>query len=205
MLGASTDFVIAHELRHTAADTGHRAQNGGNTGGLQAGGGIDSSNAALFLEKGASHVIVTSAVFKDGTIDYDELKRIVRAAGKEHLVLNLSVKERDGSYFIVTDRWQKYTDTILDENALDMLSGYCDEYLVHAAHAEGKKAGIDTKVVDILAHSPIPVTYAGGIHTYKDIDLIRTIGGGRVDYTIGSALDLFGGELSFEEIITRCS
>lgn len=169
--------------------------------GIQAGGGICSENAAGFIKRGASHVIVTSAVFKNGVIDYDELKRIIAAVGKEHLVLDLSVKERDGKYFIVTDRWQKFTETELNAAELESLSAYCDEFLVHAAHVEGKKSGIDERVVSILADSPIPVTYAGGIASLDDIDRIRLCGKGRVDFTVGSALDIFGGNLRFDDII----
>ena len=170
-------------------------------GGIQAGGGICSENAAGFIDRGASHIIVTSAVFKDGVIDYDELKRITAAVGKKHLVLDLSVKERDGKYFIVTDRWQKFTDTELNASELESLSAYCDEFLVHAAHVEGKKSGIDESVVTILANSPISVTYAGGIASLEDIERIRICGGDRVDFTVGSALDIFGGNLKFDDII----
>lgn len=168
--------------------------------GLQAGGGIDSLNAGTFIEKGASHVIVTSAVFRDGIINFTELESIVRAVGKERLVLDLSVKERDGRRFIVTDRWQKFTKTELCPETLEMLSAYCDEFLVHAANAEGKRAGIDTVTVGILSQSPIPSTYAGGIGSFDDIELINSIGGGRVDFTAGSAVDIFGGDMSFERL-----
>lgn len=73
-------------------------------GGLQIGGGITAENAPEFIEAGASHVIVTSYVFRDGRIDYDNLCRIRDAVGKERLVLDLSCRKRDGVYYIVTDR-----------------------------------------------------------------------------------------------------
>ncbi|SFB20895.1 1-(5-phosphoribosyl)-5-[(5-phosphoribosylamino)methylideneamino] imidazole-4-carboxamide isomerase [Acetitomaculum ruminis DSM 5522] len=172
--------------------------------GLMAGGGINPDNAGIFLENKASHVIVTSYVFKDGKIDFDNLKKMTDAVGKKHLCLDLSCKEKEGSYYIVTDRWQKFTETVLNEETLDMLSAYCDEFLVHAAHVEGKKAGIDEKLVDILGeYSPIDVTYAGGIKDFSDIEKIRKIGKGKVDYTIGSALDLFGGDISYKEVVNK--
>jgi phosphoribosylformimino-5-aminoimidazole carboxamide ribotide isomerase len=170
-------------------------------GGLQIGGGITDENAVDFLDMGASHVIVTSFVFRNGAIDFDRLKRLVRTVGKERLTLDLSCKKRDGRYFIVTDRWQKFTDTVLDGNTLEMLSGYCDEFLIHAADAEGKSKGIEKEAAEIMSHSPVPCTYAGGISSVADLELLKEIGGGRIDFTIGSALDIFGGNIPFDTAV----
>lgn len=175
-------------------------------GGMQIGGGITAENAGDFLNEGASHVIVTSYVFKDGTVDYERLEKLVKAVGKEHLVLDLSCrKKEDGAYYIVTDRWQKFTDVQVTEQTLNQLAGYCDEYLIHAVDVEGKSAGIEQELVKLLGQScAIPATYAGGVHAMEDIDLIREMGDGQVHVTIGSALDLFGGSLKFEEVVEKC-
>lgn len=169
-------------------------------GGLQIGGGITDENAADFLDMGASHVIVTSFVFRGGMIDFDRLNRLVARIGKHRLVLDLSCKKRGEDYYIVTDRWQKFTDTALSEQTIDMLSGYCDEFLIHAADAEGKSKGIEIGAAEIMAGSPIPCTYAGGISSFGDLDKLKEIGGGRLDFTIGSALDIFGGNIPFEKV-----
>ena len=174
-------------------------------GGLQIGGGICPENAAEYLDAGASHVIVTSYVFKNGVISWENLEEIRDAAGKEHLVLDLSCRKRDGSYYIVTDRWQKYTDVVLNEQTIAELSSHCDELLVHAVDVEGKANGIEEEVASMLGkYCDIPVTYAGGVHTYEDLQLLKKLGRGKVDVTIGSALDLFGGTMSFEKVIEDC-
>lgn len=167
-------------------------------GGLQIGGGITDENAVDFLNMGASHVIVTSYVFRGGEIDFARLKKLTEAIGKERLVLDLSCKKRGGEYYIVTDRWQKFTDTALSEQTLDLLSRSCAEFLIHAADAEGKSNGIEEGAAKIAALSPIPCTYAGGISSFSDVDKLRDISGGRLDFTIGSALDIFGGVMSFD-------
>ena len=177
-------------------------------GGLQVGGGINADNALEYLEAGASHVIVTSYVFQDGHINTEHLDQICRTVGREHLVLDLSCRIKDGCYYIVTDRWQKFTEEIVDGHTLDRLMGYCDEFLIHAVDVEGKSQGIEEVLVRQLGEwsaSPgkIAVTYAGGVHDYKDIELLRALGGGRIHVTIGSALDLFGGELAFDEVLKR--
>ncbi|MCR4842263.1 MAG: phosphoribosylformimino-5-aminoimidazole carboxamide ribotide isomerase [Eubacterium sp.] len=170
-------------------------------GGMQAGGSVNDENARVFLDAGASHVIVTSFVFKDGVINMDNLERLRRAVGKERTVLDLSCRFRDGDYYIVTDRWQKFTDVKLSPQTLERLAEYADEFLVHAADIEGRKNGPDEAVVDILAsYDGIPVTYAGGIRNLEDIDKIKKKGGGRVNFTIGSALDIFGGDLPYLEV-----
>ncbi len=173
--------------------------------GLQLGGGVNPENAADFLDAGASHVIVTSYVFRDGQIYFENLERLVRATGREHLVLDLSCRKKDGAYYIVTDRWQKFTDVRLNEKTLDELAGYCSEFLVHAADVEGKSAGIETAVVKLLGGwGKLPATYAGGVGSYRDLQLLREAGKGNVDATIGSALDLFGGPLSYRKVLQLC-
>lgn len=170
-------------------------------GGLQIGGGVNDENAAEYLEKGASHVIVTSYVFKDGSISFERLERLKSAVGAEHIVLDLSCRKRDGKYFIVTDRWQKFTDMEVTKENILMLKGYCDEFLVHAVDAEGKQKGIEEGIASLLGNTEgIISTYAGGIGSYEDIELLRTLGKGNVDFTVGSGLDIFGGRLSFEKI-----
>lgn len=171
-------------------------------GGLQVGGGIMPENAAEFLKAGASHVIVTSYVFSEGHVQYDRLRALVKEVGRERLVLDLSVRNRDGRYYIVTDRWQKYTAVELDGATLDELSGYCDEFLIHAVDVEGKSAGIEEPVAKLLGDwGKIPVTYAGGVHSFDDLDRLKRLGQDRVDVTIGSALDLFGGKMVFRDVL----
>ncbi len=168
-------------------------------GGLMAGGGINSENAASFIDAGASHVIVTSYVFRDGKIYYDNLRSVACAVGKGRLVLDLSCRKRDGQYFIVTDRWQNFTDTVLNADTLDELSGYCSEFLIHAVDVEGRASGIDEELAGLLGKwQGIPVTYAGGVGSMQDVERLRTLGQGRLDVTIGSALDIFGGTMPFE-------
>lgn len=174
-------------------------------GGLQIGGGITADNAAQFIEAGASHVIVTSYVFNNGRIDYNNLEKLVDAVGKSHLVLDLSCRKMDDSYYIVTDRWQKFTDEVITEELLDELSQYCDEFLIHAVDVEGKASGIEKELVSLLGDwGKIPLTYAGGVHSFEDLRLIKELGHNRVNVTIGSALDLFGGSMKFEDVIAFC-
>ena len=171
---------------------------------LQIGGGVDCETAASFLEMGASHVIVTSYVFSGGEIRMERLDKLLREVGKEHLVLDVSCRKKDGAYYIVTDRWQKFTRQPLDYNLLHMLSGYCDEFLVHAVNVEGTKSGVDKELLQLLSEvEEVPVTYAGGIGTLADIETIRILGRGKINFTVGSALDLFGGTVKFEEIIKK--
>lgn len=174
-------------------------------GGMQIGGGINADNAGEWLEKGASHIIVTSYVFKDGKIDRPRLKKLADAVGRQRLVLDLSCRKNNDDYFIVTDRWQKFTDVVISEQVLDDLSTFCDEFLIHAADVEGKCAGIETDLVRKLAEwTPIPTTYAGGVRDLKDLELVQKAGKGRLDVTIGSALDIFGGKLSYKEALVYC-
>lgn len=170
-------------------------------GGLMIGGGVTDENAAEYINSGASHVVVTSFVFKDGLIHIDNLEKLVKAVGKEKIVLDLSCKLIDGCYRVVTDRWQKVTKETVREQLFEDLAQYCDEFLVHAVDSEGKSAGIDEKLIEKLAQINHTITYAGGISSYDDIRRLDEIGKGRVNFTVGSRLDIFGGELSMGEII----
>lgn len=184
------------------------------SGGLQIGGGITAENASYYIEAGASHVIVTSYVFKDGKINYENLNKLVDAVGKEHVVLDLSCRyvaengEADSligmepGYYVVTDRWQKFTTEKVTYELLDKLSAYCDEFLVHAVDVEGKQSGIQKELVALLGEwGKLPITYAGGVHTFTDLEEIKTLGKGNLNVTIGSALDLFGGIMKYKDVL----
>ncbi len=172
-------------------------------GGLQIGGGINLDNAQSWLDAGASHVIVTSWVFREGVLDSERLKALVQKIGKQRLVLDLSCRKKADEYFIVTDRWQKFTQVKLGYETLKHLADSCDEFLIHAADVEGLCRGIDLELVQKLGQwTPIPATYAGGARSLADLEAVTRLGGGRVDLTIGSALDVFGGEwLKYEEVV----
>ena len=172
-------------------------------GGLQVGGGINAVNARGWLEAGASHVIITSWVFREGRLDWERLRELVAKIGKGRLVLDLSCRKRGGEYFVVTDRWQKFTDMKVNRETLGTLAEYCDEFLVHAVDVEGLCQGIDAELVkDLGEWTPIPTTYAGGARAIEDLKLVDRLSGGRVDLTIGSALDIFGGTgVKYEEAV----
>lgn len=168
-------------------------------GGLQIGGGVTADNAKEYLDAGASHVIVTSYVFQQGEIKWDCLKKLREAVGKEHIVLDVSCRRRGGSYFVVTDRWQTFTDVEVTVPLLEQLSEYCDEFLVHGVDVEGKASGVEIPLVELLAKwDGIPITYAGGIGSLDDLEQFRKVGKERLNFTIGSALDLFGGTIPYE-------
>jgi len=174
-------------------------------GWFQAGGGITPYNAEEFLRAGASHVIVTSYVFKDGKLYYERLKELLGAVGKKRLVLDLSCRRKGEDYYIVTDRWQKYTEVKLNAETLEKLSESCDEFLVHGVDVEGKAGGIEEELAAMLGREcRIPATYAGGVHDFDDLKKLKELGRDRVDVTIGSALDLFGGSMKLEEILAFC-
>lgn len=177
---------------------------------LQIGGGMTPETAGVFLEAGADRVIVTSYVFRGGVIDYEALERMVRAVGKRRLVLDLSARRRDGVSYVVTDRWQKFTNEALDVALLQTLSAFCSEFLVHAVDVEGSRSGPDEELLATLGRyaalpQALPVTYAGGIGSLEDIQLIERAGSGLVDFTVGSALDLFGGAIPYRVLAEQYS
>ena len=167
--------------------------------GLQIGGGITADNAREYIEYGASHVIVTSYVFQDGEIQWERLQKLVETVGKKHVVLDLSCRKREGKYYVVTNRWQTFTDVEVTPRLLEDLSVYCDEFLVHGVDVEGKSSGVEIDLVKILASwNKIPITYAGGIGSLEDLRTFENACDSKLDITIGSALDLFGGEIPYE-------
>jgi phosphoribosylformimino-5-aminoimidazole carboxamide ribotide isomerase len=172
-------------------------------GGLQVGGGVNLGNARSWLEAGASHVIVTSWVFRGGQVDWERLEQLVEAVGKSRLVLDLSCRRRGEGYFVVTDRWQKFTDLAISRESLEKLSAWCAEFLIHAVDVEGQCRGVDQELVSNLGQwSPIRTTYAGGASSLADLEAVTRLGQGRIDLTIGSALDIFGGRgLRYEDAV----
>lgn len=167
--------------------------------GMQIGGGITAENAKAYIEAGASHVIVTSYVFADGEIQWDNLKKLVATVGKEHVVLDLSCRKKEGKYYVVTDRWQTFANVAIDEELLTTLAEYCDEFLIHGVDVEGKSSGVELELVKILAMwNRLPITYAGGIGSLEDLAEFEQACEGKLDFTIGSALDLFGGKIPYE-------
>lgn len=208
---------FARRYRQDELDGGHVIQLGpGNRtaaeaslaawpGGLQLGGGVNLENAAGWIDAGAAAVIVTSWVFHDGVVDMDRLQRLSRSVGSERLVLDLSCRRREDRYYIVTDRWQTFTQTAIAPQLLDRLAPFCSEYLIHAVDVEGRCQGIETRLVELLGKwNGLPITYAGGIHSQAAIDTIEQLGGGRIDFTVGSALDIFGGDqLTYQELARR--
>jgi phosphoribosylformimino-5-aminoimidazole carboxamide ribotide isomerase len=170
--------------------------------GLHIGGGITPDNAQAFLNAGASHVIVTSFVFKNGIINWHNLEAMEKSIGRQRLVLDLSCKKINDRYFIATDKWQKVTSTSIESATLEQLGKHCNEFLVHAVDVEGKQQGIDAPLVGLLAMvSPLPITYAGGIRSLADLEDVYITGKGRVDATVGSALDIFGGPLKYADVV----
>ncbi len=172
-------------------------------GGMQIGGGINAANAPFWLEHGADAVIVTSYVFKDGRVLADRLAELTGIVGREKLVIDLSCRKRGNDYFVVTDRWQKFTEVTINRQTLEYFSTFCAEFLVHAVDVEGKCGGIAADLAaDLAAWSPIPVTYAGGVHNMADLQRLADIGHNRLDVTIGSALDIFGGSgITYKEAV----
>ncbi len=164
-------------------------------GGLQIGGGISVTNAAEWLAAGASHVIVTSALFDgEGRFLEGELGRLVEEVGRERLVIDLSCRRVGDGWKVAMNRWQTMTELRVDFETLDGLAGSCDEFLIHAADVEGLCGGVDEELVRFLGDwGKIPITYAGGAASKADVDLVGEVGKGKLDVTVGSALDLFGG------------
>ena len=171
-------------------------------GGLQLGGGVHPENAESYLYAGASHVIVTSYVFRNGQLSWENLEKMVRTVGREHLVLDLSCRKKDDRYYIVTDRWQKFTNVPVTLETMEELGDHCDEFLVHAVDVEGKAGGIEEDIAALLGNwDGIPVTYAGGVSSFEDLRKLKELGKNKVDVTIGSALDLFGGKMPFSKVL----
>jgi phosphoribosylformimino-5-aminoimidazole carboxamide ribotide isomerase len=174
-------------------------------GGLQIGGGITADNAAAYLEAGASHVIVTSYIFRDGELDMNHLRRIVEAVGKDRLVIDLSCKAKDGVWYVVTNQWKTFSSFEVSQDNIRELESYCDEFLVHAVDVEGKRTGIHESLVRHLAGwVTIPTTYAGGARSMADLELFSSIVEGKMDITVGSALDIFGGILPYQDVVAYC-
>lgn len=171
-------------------------------GGLQVGGGINADNAQQYIDAGASHVIVTSYIFKDGKLNWDNLQSIVEKVGKERLVIDLSCKARDGRWYVVTNQWKQFSDFEVNAANITELEQYCDELLVHAVDVEGKQSGIQQSLVrDLTEWTTIATTYAGGARSFEDIELFHAISKGKLGLTIGSALSIFGGSLPYEQVL----
>jgi phosphoribosylformimino-5-aminoimidazole carboxamide ribotide isomerase len=189
----------------TGNDDAAREALGAWPNGLQVGGGITAENAFQWLEAGASQVIVTSYIFQNGQIDAARLNQLVRETGRDRLVLDLSCRKKNGRYHVVTDRWQTFTETVVDAHSLRQLADHCCEFLVHGVDVEGKQQGMDEELIALLAeHSPIPCVYAGGVRNFQDLEKLNTAGQGRIDVTIGSALDLFGGTMPYADVVKFC-
>ena len=175
-------------------------------GGLQIGGGITPQNAPEWLAAGASHVIVTSALFDTaGKLQQRTLDALVANIGARHLVLDLSCRRTANGWTVAMNRWQTLTELHVTPATLDSLARHCDEFLIHAADVEGKCNGIDRELVQLLGTwRGCPMTYAGGISTMADFDLIDSLSRGSVDATVGSALDIFGGHgVQYAQLVQR--
>lgn len=174
-------------------------------GALQIGGGITCDNAYMYLEAGAQAVIVTSYVFNDGVINWDRLEKLKNTVGKEHIVLDLSCRRVEDKYYIATNRWQNISDEELSVSLMEKLTDYSCEYLIHAVDVEGKSNGIEEKLVsNISVFDKIPVTYAGGVSSLADIELLGRLCNGKMNVTVGSALDIYGGPLNFGDVVNCC-
>ncbi|GLC88499.1 phosphoribosylformimino-5-aminoimidazole carboxamide ribotide isomerase [Lysinibacillus piscis] len=173
--------------------------------GLQIGGGITADNAQQYIEAGATHVIVTSFIFYDGQLDIARLEALVQAVGKEHLVIDLSCRMRDGKWFVVTDKWTKFSDFEVNADSIAYIEQFCDELLIHAVDVEGKRSGMQEALVrDLTAWTSIPTTYAGGVRSLADLERFKELSNGKLHVTIGSALSIFGGDLSYDEVVYYC-
>ncbi len=173
-------------------------------GGLQIGGGIDLSNARQWLDYGAKQVIVTSWLFDNGIhFSGSRVNQLSSEIGAGKLVIDLSCRRSADGWVVATNRWQTLTDLVLTPEALDRLAPHCAEFLIHAADVEGLCGGIDRGLVEMLgAWGGRPVTYAGGAASMDDVRLVEALSGGRVDVTVGSALDLFGGKgVRYDELV----
>ena len=171
--------------------------------GLQIGGGINATNAAQWLDAGASHVIVTSWLFDQGSFQSERLDEIIELIGKDRIVIDLSCKRTSSGWTVAMNRWQTLTDLEITHQTLDTLADRCDEFLIHAADVEGLCDGIDEELVQLMGGwAKIPMTYAGGVANMRDVELVASAGDNKIDVTVGSALDLFGGTgVKYEELI----
>ncbi len=211
----STDVSASHfaeMFRRDGLDGGHVIMLGPNNeraaqsaleafpGGLQIGGGITPNNAAAWLERGAAAVIATSYLFEQGAFSWARLAALETEVGRERLVVDLSCSPSGDRYVVMADRWQTETDLQVAGESLDALASHCCEFLIHAVAVEGKQAGPDPTLIARLADSPLPTTYAGGIRSLADIEQLESLSRGRLDFTVGSALDLFGGDLRYRDL-----
>ena len=163
--------------------------------GMQVGGGINIDNAQAWLEAGASHVIVTSWLFdQEGKFQEKNLRDLAQEIGAERLVVDLSCRKTDAGWTVAMNRWQTLTNVDITHATLDSLAEHCDEYLIHAADVEGLCAGVDVELVKHMgAWAGIPMTYAGGVANLEDVQIVDQMSSGNIDVTVGSALDIFGG------------
>ncbi|KGR74990.1 phosphoribosylformimino-5-aminoimidazole carboxamide ribotide isomerase [Ureibacillus manganicus] len=174
-------------------------------GGLQVGGGINVDNAKKYIDAGASHIIVTSYIFHDGQLDLERLNQLVETIGKEHIVIDLSCRKRDDKWFVVTDKWTKFSDFEVNKESISYIEQFCDELLIHAVDVEGKRSGMQEELVrDLASWTSIPTTYAGGVRSLEDLRKFEEISKGKLHVTIGSALNIFGGELMYEDVVDYC-
>ncbi|MGM9950968.1 MAG: phosphoribosylformimino-5-aminoimidazole carboxamide ribotide isomerase [Lysinibacillus sp.] len=174
-------------------------------GGLQVGGGITADNAKQYIDAGASHVIVTSHIFHDGMLDMARLEELVRKIGKGRLVIDLSCRKREGKWFVVTDKWTRFSDFEVNARSIQMIEQYCDELLIHAVDVEGKRSGMQEELVrDLAEWTTIPTTYAGGVRSLEDLQNFKQLARGKLHVTIGSALDIFGGDLRYSDVVSYC-
>ena len=133
---------------------------------------------------------------KNGKFELSKLQKLVNLIGKDKIVIDLSCKRREKDWLVMKDNWQTETNLSINESLLEMLARYCDEFLIHATDLEGKCQGIDIELVKFLGkYSPVSATYAGGVTSLSDLDQVESASLGKVDVTIGSGLDLFGGIL----------
>lgn len=174
-------------------------------GGLQIGGGITADNAGHYIALGASHVIVTSYIFHDGQLDLSRLEKLVQSVGKQHIVIDLSCRKKDGKWYVMTDKWTKWSSFEVNQASIKMIENYCDELLIHAVDVEGKKGGMQTDLIEDLARwTTIPTTYAGGVRSMEDLVLFKQLSNNKLHLTIGSALSIFGGDFSYIEAVEFC-
>lgn len=170
--------------------------------GMQIGGGIDDENALFYIEQGASHIIVTSYIFDDDKISYEKLGKLRDRVGQKHIVIDLSCRFKDEGYVVVRNRWQTFTKEKITTGLLSNLSRYCDEFLIHGVDVEGKGSGMEEELIQLLSeYTTTPITYAGGISSIEDVMKFKSISKEKLNYTIGSALDIFGGNLPYRQVV----